>query len=302
MKIAITGSTGLVGTETVNHFKSQGHEVTRLVRPETNYEGSDLCLEWDAENGVKRLEYLDGHNVVIHLAGANLANERWSAKYKDELYASRVNATSALCHSLAQLRNPPKVVFSASAVGYYGHRAPDKSIDEAGARGKDFLAELCYRWEEATDPAKKAGIRVVNLRMGMVLSRHGGALAKMLPVFQKGLGGKLGSGEQMISWITIDEIPAVIDFLIGKENILGPVNVVSPNPVSNADFTKMLGNALGKPATLPVPAFGVRMMFGEMADILLLNGAKVLPRRLLELRYWFKYPDLEAALSHCLSA
>lgn len=294
MRIAITGSTGLIGTAVAEYFQKQGHAITPLVRSKSKV-GKE-AIYWDIPSQQIETDKLEGHDVVIHLAGANIAAKRWSPQFKEEIRASRIQGTTLLCNALASLKNPPKAIFSASAVGFYGNNTPHISIDEEHNVGNGFLPGVCAQWEKAAEPAESAGIRVVFMRFGVVLSPKGGAMAKMLPAFKQGLGGRLGMGTQMMSWIALNEIPPAIEYLISVPQVAGPVNFVSPQPVSNAEFTKILAKVIRRPAVFPFPAFGVRLLFGEMGQTLLLEGAKVIPRRLQESGYAFRYPDLETAL------
>ncbi|HLF17511.1 MAG TPA: TIGR01777 family oxidoreductase [Candidatus Omnitrophota bacterium] len=300
-RIAISGSTGLVGSALVDHFRSNGHTVTRIIRPETKINSSEPCVVMDAFVGTIEAEKLEGHEAVIHLAGASIAGGRWSASTKRLLYASRIDTTKLLSSALAKLKNKPKVFLSASAVGYYGPHPAEETLDEQSGAGSDYLARICRDWEEATQEAQNAGIRVVHLRTGVVLSKKGGALKKMLPIFQFGLGGVLGSGEQMMSWIALDEIPLVIEHLIKNEKRSGPVNVVAPHPVSNKEFTKALGRAIKRPVVFPVPTLAIKALYGEMGETLLLSGAKILPKKLLDSGYMFRYPNIEEALKVSMS-
>ena len=301
LRIAITGSSGLIGSEIVDYFTRQGHRVTRVVRLESNLKTKDHIVYWDINTHKIDQEGLEGHDAIIHLAGASIADERWTPEYKEIIYASRVQGTAFLSEAITKLEIPPKVFISASAVGYYGSIESPKTVDESSPSAEDFLAKVCVDWERATEAVKNKGTRVVNLRLGMVVSGLGGALPKMLPFFQLGLGGKLGSGKQIISWIALKEIPSVIQFLIQNNAVQGPVNCVSPYPVSNAVFTRVLGSVLNKPTILPVPGFGVNIMFGEMGHTLLLSGAHVLPRKLEENGYRFQYLKLEEVLRKCVS-
>lgn len=300
MKIALSGSTGLVGKSLAQYFQSKGaavipiKRVTGIEGPQRNY------IPWNPRNQQFNLESLEGLDAVIHLAGANIADRRWTKGYKKIIWDSRVQATQALSAALAQLKKPPALFLCASAIGYYGAREAHELIDENADPGQDFLAQLCVHWERATQSAQKAGIRVVNMRLGVVLSPHGGALKKMLPIFKLGLGGKLGTGKQMMSWIDLDEIPRAVDFLWQHRDIKGPVNFVSPQPVSNREFTKIFAKCLQRPAVLPAPAFALRLVLGEMADALLLNGAKIIPQKLIQNGYHFLYDDLERAVVQTL--
>jgi len=297
MKIAITGSTGLVGGELVKYFTSKGHSVSRFARPSTNRDGfKEDLIEMDVTKGFIDLVKLDGHDVVINLAGANIAGQRWTPSYKDEILKSRTCVTTILSEGISRLDKPPKVFLSASAIGYYGPHSADCNVTESDEAGSDFLADVCNQWEKATESAQKAGVRTILMRIGAVLSSKGGALSKMLPVFKLGGGGYLGNGRQMFSWIALDELPRVMNFLIESHWVSGPVNLVSPNPMTNAEFTKAMGKALNRPTVLPLPSFMAKLMFGEMADSLLLNGAKVLPKKLLDNGYGFQYPDIASAL------
>jgi uncharacterized protein (TIGR01777 family) len=296
LRVAITGSTGLIGTALVEYFIRCQYHITRIVRLESDFKSKDHLLYWDIKNRRIDKDALEGYDVIINLAGANISDKRWTLEYKTLIHSSRVEGTTFLAQTLADLKSPPKLFLSGSAVGFYGSFDNNKKIDETSSVGNDFLAQVCADWEKATEPAVKAGIRVVHMRMGMVLSSHGGALQKMMPIFQWGLGGKIGSGRQWMSWIAIDEIPLIIQFLIDHENIKGPVNFVSPTGTSNEDFTKCLGEILQRPTFFKVPSFGVNLMFGEMGSTLLLNGLLVQPKKLLDSGYQFSYPKLNDIL------
>ena len=296
MKIAISGSSGLIGSRLIEYFSKEGHETTPIARSSTPLKSNRKVIRWTIEQGTVERDKLEGYDVVINLSGANLAQRRWTNEYKKIMRESRLLSTEVLCENLAQLKNPPKVLFSASAVGYYGASTAVDLKDETSARGKGFLADVCEAWERATQPAAQKGIRVIHMRLGMVLSKKGGALSMMLPIFKMGLGGRLGSGNQMISWIALEEIPHIIHHIIQRSNIQGPVNFVSPQCVTNGEFTKILGEVIKRPTVFPVPAFAVRLLFGEMGDELLLNGASVVPVKLAESGYKFTYGDLKEAL------
>jgi len=238
MNIAITGSTGLIGTAATDYFRAQNDTVTRIIRWCSRHRFKEPVIRWDIPSGSINKEALEGQDAVIHLAGANIAAKRWSAHYKDAILNSRVHGTQVLCQALAKLNRRPKVLISASAIGIYGIHPFSESLDEESEVGTDFLAHVCDQWEKAVQPALDAGIRVVHLRLGVVFSRKGGALAKMLLPFQLGLGGRIGSGTQVMSWVALDEIPLVIKYLIDNENIVGAVNCVSPQAVTNDEFTK----------------------------------------------------------------
>jgi len=270
--------------------------VTRLVRGASI--GRDEAA-WDPVRGLAEPSRLDGTDAVVHLAGANIAAGRWTPTRKAEIRQSRVEGTRSLCDALARLAHPPRVLVSASAVGYYGDRGAE-TLTEDSPGGTGFLADVCRAWEAATDPASQAGIRVVNLRFGMILTPAGGALAKMLLPFKLGAGGRIGGGEQFMSWIALDDAIGAIHHALGQESVRGPVNAVAPAPVSNTDFTCTLARVLRRPALFPLPAFAARLLFGEMADALLLGGARVVPARLQAAGYGFRFPELEGALRHLL--
>ena len=301
MKIAMTGSTGLIGNALREFFSKNGHTVTRIVRRSTYKDPDPSLIFWDPLKKEIDIRALEQQEVIIHLAGENIGAGRWTLKRKEEIRRSRLLGTSFLSATLAGLKNRPKVFFSASAIGFYGNQENGQPLDESSSPPAGFLPGLCRNWEEATTPADKAGIRVVNMRFGVVLSPKGGALAKMLPIFKLGLGGKIGTGQQMMSWVSLDEIPGIILYLIGKETVSGPVNFVSPNAVSNLEFTRALGHILKRPTLFPLPAVMVKIMFGEMGEELLLGGANIIPKRLQAAGYPFVYPDLQKALSHLLN-
>lgn len=238
---------------------------------------------------------LEGFDIVVHLAGENLASGRWTAARKKAIRDSRVQGTRLLANALASLSAKPKFFLCASAGGYYGDRG-DTELSEDASRGDGFLADVVVDWEAASQPAVAAGIRTVCLRTGVVLARNGGALKKMLPVFRLGLGGRLGSGRQYMSWIALEDVIAAILFVMRQETLSGPVNAASPHPVTNAEFTRVLGRVLHRPAVLPVPAFALKLLFGEMAEQTVLAGARVVPRKLTDTGFAFQYPELEPAL------
>ena len=290
MNIAITGASGLIGTALTEHLTSAGHTVTPLTR-----DGS-AGIAWDPAAGTIDAESLEGIDAVVHLAGAGIADKRWSDERRAVIKDSRVNGTRLLANTLAGLNKKPKVLLSGSAMGYYGDRG-DEVLTETSAPGTGFLPEVCMAWEEETAPAEAAGIRVAHLRTGLVLSRNGGALAKMLPLFKLGLGGRMGKGDQWWSAISIDDEVGMIDWLLTAE-ISGPVNLVCPEPTTNATFTKTLGGVLGRPTLLPVPAFGPKLLLGsDLAENLLFTSARVLPAVATTAGYTFKHPTLEAALA-----
>jgi uncharacterized protein (TIGR01777 family) len=297
VKVLVSGSRGLIGSALVRDLADEGHIVTRLVRPSSKT-GGDAAI-WDPEKGTVDLGGLEGHDAVVHLAGENIAGSSWTAKRKALIRDSRVRGTQLLCETLSRLERRPAVLVCASATGYYGDRGSE-ILREDSPPGKGFLSEVCREWEETTREAARKGIRVVNLRIGMVLSPEGGALAKMLPVFRMGAGGRIGSGEQYVSWISLPDLVGVIRHALATDSLEGPVNAVTPHPVTNREFTKSLGRILRRPTVAPLPAFAARLLFGEMADELLLAGARTEPAKLLASGYGFRHPELEGALRSLL--
>jgi uncharacterized protein (TIGR01777 family) len=296
MIVAITGSTGLVGTALSEALDAEGHQVRPVVRRGKNPEQE---IRWDPAGGTIDAARFNEVDAVVHLAGESVAAHRWTPAVKERIRDSRANGTRLLCETLASLAVKPSVLVSASAIGYYGDRG-DEVLDEAAPPGHGFLADVCQQWEAATTPARDADIRVVNLRIGVVLSTKGGALARMLTPFRLGLGGVLGSGEQYISWITLDDLVRVILFTLHASALCGPVNATSPEPVSNREMTHTLGRLIGRPTVLPMPAFAARLAFGEMADEMFLSGNRVVPRVLQTAGFIFQHPQLEPALRHVL--
>jgi len=299
MRTLVTGSTGLIGSALVQTLASRHYDVHRLVRSAPQPGRPEI--RWDPGTGQIRSAELEGFEAVVHLAGENLAQGRWTETVKQRIRQSRVQSTRLLGETLARLRRRPRVLVSASAVGYYGDRG-EELLDESSSPGSGFLADLCREWEAATEPAAAAGIRVVLMRTGIVLARHGGALRKMLPLFRLGLGGRLGSGRQYMSWITLHDQIEAIEYILINEAIAGPVNLVSPQPVNNREFTRALGRVLRRPTILPVPAMVLRLAFGQMADEALLASARVMPRRLSAAGYRFADPELEPALREVLQS
>lgn len=296
MNVLVTGSSGLVGSSLVPLLESQGHRVVRLVR---NQPGGDAEVRWDPGAGTIDTAGLQGVEGVVHLAGENIAEGRWTEEKKARIRSSREAGTRLLAESLAGLENPPRVLVSASAIGYYGDRG-DETLSEESPPGEGFLSETCLAWEAAAKPAADAGIRVVHPRIGIVLSADGGALAKMLFPFKMGVGGVLGSGNQYMSWIAIDDLVEIIGHALVTDALRGPVNAVAPAAATNREFTKTLGRVLVRPTLLPMPGFAARLAFGEMADALLLASTRVAPARLEQSGYSFRYPQLEGALRHVL--
>lgn len=293
MKILISGASGLIGSTLARSSTESGHEVIRLVRSPPG--PGQAAIAWDPAAEQLDAAALEGFDAVVHLAGENIAGGRWTRGKKERIRDSRVRGTRLLSRTLARLSSPPGVFASASAIGYYGDRG-DKELDEASPAGSGFLAEVCRDWEAATRPAAEAGIRVARLRLGVVLAAGGGALAGMLPPFRWGLGGRLGSGRQYMSWITLDDVTGAIDHVVHSHALEGPINLVAPQPVTNRQFTATLGRVLHRPTLLPAPALVLRLMLGEMADALLLASARVVPRRLLDSGYRFHDPELPGAL------
>jgi uncharacterized protein len=309
-RILISGASGLIGSALVPALESHGYEVTRLVRRQSNSNE----INWDPPRPIPP-DLVSGCDAVIHLSGESITG-RWTAVKKMRIRDSRVISTRNLSEALAKSNNPPKTFLCASATGYYGSRG-DEVLTEDSVPGTGFLPEVCQEWESATNPAASAGIRTVNLRTGLVLSKNGGPLKEMLLPFRLGLGGKIGNGHQWWSWIHIEDWVSAAHHILqnplaNQETVLerrasppgltlhGPLNMVSPNPVTNAEFTKTLAKALRRPAIFPVPAFAARMAFGELADEAVLASAKVEPRKLLNTGFQFKFPDLESTLKSLL--
>jgi uncharacterized protein (TIGR01777 family) len=297
MIVAITGSSGLVGTALVDALAAEGHLVRRLVRRPAR--DAKREIRWDPAAGTIDAAQLAGVDAIVHLAGENLADHRWTEDVKARIRDSRIHGTTLLCQTVAGLTSKPPVLVSASAIGYYGDRGSEV-VNESSSPGRGFLAELCQAWEAATHAARDADVRVVNLRLGVVLSRNGGALAKMLTPFKLGLGGVIGSGQQYLSWISLDDVVNAIQFALTAAALTGPVNAVAPQPVTNREFTKTLGRVLRRPTVFPMPAFAARLAFGEMADEMLLSGVRVEPHALSSAGFEFQHPQLELALRHAI--
>ncbi|QDT88916.1 TIGR01777 family oxidoreductase [Gimesia algae] len=294
MKLLISGSSGLVGSNLCQKLDSDpAYETVRLVRKQSS-EKQETTVLWQPTSDGMDLSLFAGVDAVIHLGGVNIANKRWSPEIKQSIYNSRVQSTSLLANSMAQLDQPPSIFICASAIGYYGDRG-DERLDENSERGNGFLADVCEGWETATQPARDAGIRVVNTRFGMILDKQGGALAQMLTPFKCGVGGKLGSGSQYWSWIALPDVVNAILFCLQHSEIEGPVNFVAPDEVTNLEFTKTLGKVLSRPTCLPVPAWAIKTIFGEMGQALMLCSARVTPHKLQATGYEFTYPKLEDA-------
>ena len=297
MKVLLSGSSGLVGSALIPVLTDGGHQALRLVRSEPRDGVSEV--RWDPDAGDIDATGLRGVEAAVHLAGESIAAGRWTASKKARILESRIKGTRLLAEALAGLEQRPRVLVSASAVGYYGDRG-EETLREDSASGSAFLSEVCRQWEDATEPAAAAGIRVVNLRFGVMLSAIGGALPRLLTPFRLGVGGRLGSGKQYMAWIALDDVIEVILHVLTTEALRGPVNAVAPQSVTNGEFTKTLGRVLGRPTIFPMPAFAARLAFGQMADELLLCSQRVEPAKLLASGYQFRFPDLEGALRHLL--
>jgi uncharacterized protein (TIGR01777 family) len=301
MRVAVTGATGLVGSALVPLLVARGHEVVRLVRTKAGASMPEKItdVEWHPERGEIDAAALTGVDAAVHLAGENISEGRWTDEKKRRIIESRRQGTRLIGETLARLNPRPRALVSASATGYYGDRG-DEVLTEESAPGANFVAEVCREWEAAAEPARAAGIRTAHLRFGIILTGAGGALVKMATPFKFGVGGKLGSGAQYYSWITLEDVLAVVLHALENESLSGPVNAVSPQPVRNSEFTAALGRVLGRPTIFPVPAFAARLAFGEMADELLLASARVEPAKLQASGFQFQHPTLDAALRHAL--
>ena len=302
MKILISGSSGLVGSAVVDNLSHQGHDLIRLVRPGTETRHPHLSelpqVVWNPQSGLLDSR-AEGADAIVHLAGASIAGHRWTDAWKRELRDSRVAATNRLVASLQRLHRPPQIFIAASAIGFYGSRG-DEELTESSPAGTGFLAQITVDWETESARAAQSGARVVLLRFGVILAKQGGALPQMALPFRLGVGGRIGSGRQWISWITLDDVVGIIRFGLETNLLSGPANAVSPNPVQNAAFSSSLARVLHRPAIFPTPSFALRLALGEMADSLLLASQRVYPRKLEQLGYRFLYPDLQPALTAVL--
>ena len=297
MRVLITGASGLVGRELQKSFAAKGYDMLLASRSEP---ADEQHIQWTVEEGFAEPEKLEGLDAVVHLAGENVSGLRWTEEKKRSIRDSRVLGTRNVVTAISKLKNRPKVFVASSAIGFYGERG-DEEITESSAAGDNFLAEVSKAWESESRRAEDAGIRTVLLRTGIVLTKEGGALGTMLTPFKLGVGGVVGSGKQWMSWISMEDHIAVINCVIENENIRGAVNSVSPNPVTNEEFTKTLGEVLYRPTFLPLPEFAVSMVFGEMGDALLLASTKVLPKRLEDAGFKFKYPQLKSAIENAVA-
>jgi len=297
LTVAVSVSSGLIGSALLERLRQDGHTVVPMVRRPAK----DGEIHYDPRNGVLDPESLVGVDAVVHLAGAGIGDRRWTDRYRREILESRTLSTSLIAEAMASVasRGGPRVLLSGSAIGFYGATG-DEELNERSTAGDGFLADVCRAWEAATSPAEDAGVRVVHLRTGIVLSPRGGALKKLLPLFRFGLGGRMGSGRQWQSWISLDDEVGAIVFLLTAD-ISGAVNLTAPAPVTNAEFTKVLASTLSRPALVPVPSFGPKLLLGgELADALLFTGQRVLPERLTDAGYSFEHPTLSEALGTLL--
>jgi len=293
MKIAIAGASGLVGAALRPELEAENHDIVRLVRGLAKADE----IEWHPNQDAVDVTKLEGLDTIINLAGENVAEGRWTDDKKRKIHDSRVHGTHLLSEAIARLTAKRRVFLCASATGIYGDRG-DEILDEQSESGGGFLAGVCREWEKATEPAIRAGVRVVHLRFGPILARAGGMLEKMLTPFKMGLGGKIGSGKQFISWVGLEDSVAAIKLALHDDSIRGPVNIVSPKPVTNERFTRALGEVLSRPTVMAMPAFAARLAFGEMADEMLLVSQRVIPKRLQAAGFEFQFSDLETALRH----
>jgi hypothetical protein len=290
MTVVVSGATGMIGSVLVGRLQSAGHRVKRLVRKNAAQED----VLWDPAKGVLDISTIDGCDAIINLAGEPIG-QRWSSDAKEAIRQSRVDSTALLARTVASMTKKPRIFLSGSAIGIYGDRG-DEWLDEASAPGDDFLASVVKDWEAAAEPVARAGVRLVFLRSGLVLSADGGALAKMLPPFKLGMGGPMGDGNQWMSWIALDDHVSAMMHALATDSVAGPANLVTPNPVTNAEFADALGHALGRPAIVPVPKFALKLMFGEMAEGTILSGQRVSPKTLAASAFEWAFPTIEGAL------
>ena len=296
MRVLVSGSTGLIGSALVRSLEGAGHDVRRLLRPQSRTSANGIM--WDPAARSLDRRQIEGFDAVVHLAGENIANRRWSADQMARIRDSRIGSTTLLAETLASLESPPSVFACASAGGYYGDRGDDL-LDEDAAPGTGFMAEATKEWEDASGPAAGAGIRVATLRIGVVLTAAGGMLSRVLPIFKLGLGGRLGSGNQYMSWLTRSDVISATVWTLEHEDMSGPVNVSSPNPVTNSEFTRALGRAVRRPAVLAVPTFALRLAQGDLAEVVT-SSARMDPARLRESGFEFGHPEIDGALEWAL--
>ena len=298
MRILITGASGLIGTALQKSFEEKGYEMLLASRSEPK---SERDIQWNADAGFadEDLLRLEGLDAVIHLAGESISALRWTDEKKKAIRDSRVHGTRTMIEAFARLEKKPKVFISASAIGFYGDRG-DEEMTETNSVGDTFLSEVSKEWESESRRAEDMGIRTVLLRNGIVLSKDGGALATMMTPFKLGVGGVVGSGKQWMSWVSLDDAVGIVNYALENENLRGAVNVVSPNPVTNEEFTKTLGEVLYRPTFLPLPEFVVNLVFGEMGDALLIDSTRVVPKRLLDSGFKFRYPEIKSALENAV--
>ncbi len=294
-RIAVTGASGLIGRELVNYLRSGGMRVDPLVRRQPRPGTTEIY--WNPETGEIDAEALEGVDAVVHLAGENLAADQWTAEFKEKVRLSRFQGTNVLCHALANLKHKPRVLVSASAIGWYGSRG-DEELYEDAAPGTGFLAEVCKSWEKETRIAAEAGIQTVNARIGIVISARGGLLAKVLPMFRRGLGARVGSGKQWMAWVSLEDVIGGISHMLHTGELSGPVNLTAPHPVTNADFTRILANVLHRPAMFSAPESAIRRFMGERGESLALQSARVKPRRILDSGFRFIHQELSGAFCH----
>jgi len=296
MKILITGATGLIGKALQKSLRERGHELLLASRKEPK---DNSYIQWDPENGFADAGRLEGIDAVVHLAGESISALRWTDEKKKAIRDSRVLGTRNIVDTISDLKERPRVMVAASAIGFYGDRG-DEELTETSKAGKNFLAEVSREWEAEARRAEDSGVRTVLLRTGIVLSKDGGALGTMLTPFKFGLGGVIGDGKQWMSWISLHDHIEVINFALENENIRGAVNSVSPHPVTNQEFTAIMGEVLYRPTFIPLPEFAVHLAFGEMGEALLLDSTKVIPKRLMDAGFKFKFPDLKKAIENAV--
>ncbi|MBT4185820.1 MAG: TIGR01777 family protein [Gemmatimonadales bacterium] len=293
MRIAITGASGLIGSNLADFLTTGGHHVIRLVRDSRSV--GDDSIYWNPSAGELDRAALEGVDAVVHLGGTSIANGRWTSERKKAVMTSRVKGTELIARTLATMKNGPRILVSASATGFYGDRGGER-LEESALAGKGFLAEVCRAWEGAVKPAERAGVRVALLRTGVALSPAGGALGQMLLPFKMGAGGRLGSGDQYLSWIDTDDLVAAIHHILMTDDLSGPINATAPHPVTNSTFTSSLGRVLGRPTFIPVPAIAVKAVFGELGQEALLWGQRVVPSKLTESGFQFFYEGVEDSM------